>query len=147
MWLSCHKHVSSLKRRISAISDSKSDTHLREEGSEFLPKFDAAGLLTAIAQDADTREILMVAFMNSEALAKTQETGIAHFYSRSRKRQWMKGESSGNILRVQSIRVDCDQDALVMLVKPAGPACHTGETSCFYRELVDGALVRTSEKL
>lgn len=115
---------------------------MREGGSEFLPKFDAAGLLTAIAQDAETREILMVAYMNAEALEKTQETGIAHFYSRSRKQQWMKGESSGNILRVQSMRVDCDQDALIMAVKPAGPACHTGEVSCFYRELVDGKLVR-----
>lgn len=142
LWLSCHKNFLSLNRRISAISDSLSDTQLREEGSEFLPKFNDNGLLTAIAQDVSSREILMVAFMNAEALAKTQETGIAHFYSRSRKQQWMKGESSGNILRVKSIRVDCDQDALIMAVEAAGPACHTGEVSCFYRELSDGKLVR-----
>lgn len=115
---------------------------MREEGGEFLPKFDDAGLITAIAQDANSREILMVAYMNAEALEKTQESGIAHFYSRSRKKQWMKGESSGNILRVKSIRVDCDQDALILAVEPAGPACHTGEISCFYRELSDGKLVR-----
>jgi phosphoribosyl-AMP cyclohydrolase len=107
----------------------------QEQGSAFLPRFDAQGLLTAIAVDSLTREILMVAFMDTEALAKTRETGLAHFHSRSRGRLWMKGETSGHVLRVEEIRVDCDQDALVMLVRPEGPACHTGATSCFYRRL------------
>ncbi len=107
----------------------------REQGSDFLPRFDAQGLLTAIAIDSLTHEILMVAFMDAEALAKTRETGLAHFHSRSRGRLWMKGETSGHVLRVEEIRVDCDQDALVMRVRPEGPACHTGATSCFYRRL------------
>lgn len=107
----------------------------REQGSVFMPRFDGQGLLTAIAVDSRTREILMVAFMDAEALAKTRETGLAHFHSRSRGRLWMKGESSGHVLRVEEIRVDCDQDALVILVKPEGPACHTGARSCFYRKL------------
>lgn len=119
------------------------DVNEREQGSAFLPKFDANGLLTAIAVDAASREILMVAFMDSEALAKTRETGLAHFHSRSRGRLWMKGESSGHVLRVEEIRVDCDQDALVMIVTPAGPACHTGALSCFYRKLDGEVLVRT----
>jgi phosphoribosyl-AMP cyclohydrolase len=100
-----------------------------------MPRFDGQGLLTAIAVDSRSREILMVAFMDAEALARTRETGLAHFHSRSRGRLWMKGESSGHVLRVEEIRVDCDQDALVMLVKPEGPACHTGARSCFYRRL------------
>ncbi|HEX4848058.1 MAG TPA: phosphoribosyl-AMP cyclohydrolase [Novosphingobium sp.] len=110
----------------------------RERGTPFLPKFDAQGLLVAIAQDQTTREILMVAYMDAEALAKTRETGLAHFHSRSRGRLWLKGETSGHVLRVAEIRADCDQDALVLLVSPEGPACHTGATSCFYRKL-DGA--------
>lgn len=107
----------------------------REQGSAFLPRFDAQGLITGIAVDSLTREILMVAFMDAEAVAKTRETGLAHFHSRSRGRLWLKGESSGHFLRIEEIRVDCDQDALVMLVRPEGPACHTGATSCFYRKL------------
>ena len=112
-----------------------SDPSDREKGTAFLPRFDAQGLLIAIAVDSTTREILMVAYMDAEALAKTRETGLAHFHSRSRGRLWLKGETSGHFLRVQETRVDCDQDALVMLVKPEGPACHTGATSCFYRKL------------
>lgn len=77
----------------------------------------------------------MVAFMNAEALAKTRATGIAHFWSRSRQALWMKGETSGNMLEVEDILIDCDQDALVLIVKPKGPACHTGARSCFYRRL------------
>lgn len=111
------------------------DAHTRESGTVFAPKFDSAGLLTAIAVDAASREILMVAFMDAEALAKTRETGLAHFHSRSRGRLWMKGETSGHVLRVGEIRVDCDQDALVMIVTPEGPACHTGARSCFYRRV------------
>lgn len=109
----------------------------REKGTVFLPKFDAQGLLTAIAIDSDSRDVLMVAFMDAEALARTRETGLAHFHSRSRGKLWLKGETSGHFLRVQEIRVDCDQDALVMLVRQEGPACHTGARSCFYR-LLDG---------
>ena len=111
------------------------DTLARETGDQFLPRFDAHGLLTAIAVDSQSREILMVAFMDAEALAKTRETGLAHFHSRSRGKLWLKGETSGHFLRIEEIRVDCDQDALVMLVRPEGPACHTGARSCFYRKI------------
>lgn len=100
-----------------------------------MPKFDENGLLTAIAQHAETGEVLMLAFMNAEAVAKTTSTGLAHFYSRSRQSLWQKGETSGNVLRVEEILVDCDQDALVMKVLPTGPACHTNARSCFYRKL------------
>jgi phosphoribosyl-AMP cyclohydrolase len=117
----------------------------REQGGTFLPKFDASGLLTAVAVDADTRAVLMVAFMDREALEKTLETGCAHFHSRSRGRLWMKGETSGHLLRVEEVRVDCDQDALVLLCRPAGPACHTGATSCFYRRIDGGGLVRVAD--
>jgi len=103
--------------------------------SAFEPKFDGAGLLTAIAQDAASGEILMVAFMDAEALAATRETGFAHFHSRSRGRLWKKGETSGHVLAVKAILVDCDQDALVLKVEPAGPACHTGARTCFFRQL------------
>ena len=115
--------------------------HQREQDCTFHPKFDAQGLLTAVAVDAESREVLMVAFMDAEALMATRSTGLAHFHSRSRARLWMKGESSGHTLRVEEIRVDCDQDALVLLVRPAGPACHTGARSCFYRKLSDEALI------
>jgi phosphoribosyl-AMP cyclohydrolase len=114
----------------------------REKGSVFMPRFDAQELITAIAVDSATLEILMVAFMDAEALAKTRASGLAHFHSRSRGRLWLKGETSGHFLRVQEIRVDCDQDALVMLVKPEGPACHTGAASCFYRRLDGDSLAR-----
>jgi phosphoribosyl-AMP cyclohydrolase len=89
--------------------------------------------LTAVAQDSTTGEVLMVAFMDREALDATRDTGFAHFHSRSRGRLWKKGESSGHVLKVEAILVDCDQDALVLKVHPAGAACHTGERSCFYR--------------
>ncbi len=98
-------------------------------------KYDANGLITAVVQDANTRQVLMVAWMNAEAVRLTQETGEAHFWSRSRQAMWRKGESSGNVLRVTELRVDCDADTLLVLAQPAGPACHTGETSCFYRVL------------
>ncbi|OCC24574.1 phosphoribosyl-AMP cyclohydrolase [Croceicoccus estronivorus] len=107
-----------------------------------MPKFDSDGLLTGVAVHADKGDVLMVAFLDAEALAKTRETGFAHFYSRSRGKLWMKGETSGHVLRVQEILVDCDQDAVVMKVLPAGPACHTGATSCFYRRLEGEQLVR-----
>ncbi|WFL79086.1 phosphoribosyl-AMP cyclohydrolase [Altererythrobacter arenosus] len=114
----------------------------REAGTVFLPKFDDRGLLTAIAVDAKNSEILMVAFMNEDALAATRASGAAHFWSRSRQSLWKKGETSGNILRVREILVDCDQDALILRCDPAGPACHTGARSCFYRRLEGEALVR-----
>ena len=98
-------------------------------------KLDANGLFTAVVQDVDTREVLMVAMMNPESMRLTQETGHATFWSRSRQQLWMKGETSGNILDVQEIRVDCDQDAVLLLVKPRGPVCHTGNQRCFYRTL------------
>ena len=121
---------------------SEHDQTARETGAAFLPKFDSQGLLTAVAVDAATREVLMVAFMDAEAVEKTRETGLAHFHSRSRGRLWMKGETSGHVLKVQEIRVDCDQDALVLLVSRQGPACHTGATSCFYRRLDGAGLIR-----
>ncbi|MDG2005585.1 MAG: phosphoribosyl-AMP cyclohydrolase [Novosphingobium sp.] len=114
----------------------------REQGTAFLPRFDSQGLLTAIAVDSVSKDVLMVAFMDEAALAKTRETGLAHFHSRSRGRLWMKGETSGHFLHVEEIRVDCDQDALVLLVRPDGPACHTGESSCFYRKLDGEGLER-----
>lgn len=107
----------------------------------FAPRFDAAGLLTAVAVDASSGELLMLAHMDAEALAKTRETGLAHFHSRSRGRLWLKGETSGNVLKVREIRVDCDQDAIELRVDPAGPACHTGARSCFYRRLDGDRLV------
>jgi len=112
----------------------------REAGLAFMPRFDAAGLVAAIAQNRTSGEVLMLAYMDQAAIERTRETGLAHFYSRSRDRLWMKGESSGNVLKVASILVDCDQDALLLLVDPAGPACHTGARSCFYRELRDDGL-------
>jgi phosphoribosyl-AMP cyclohydrolase len=114
----------------------------REQGSAFLPRFDGQGLLTAIAVDSATQAVLMLAFMDAEALAKTRETGLAHFHSRSRGKLWLKGETSGHFLRVEEIRVDCDQDALLLLVRPEGPACHTGAASCFYRKLDGEELVK-----
>jgi len=121
-------------------NDRSTDRSHIEKGSDFLPKFDAAGLLSAVVVDADTRDVLMLAFMDEEALARTRETGLAHFHSRSRGKLWMKGESSGHVLRVEEILVDCDQDALVLRARPAGPTCHTGARSCFYRKLEGDAL-------
>jgi phosphoribosyl-AMP cyclohydrolase len=120
---------------------SETDQELRERGSGFMPKFDSSGLLSAVVQHAETGAILMVAFMDAEAIAATRDTGLAHFHSRSRGRLWKKGESSGDVLRVVEIRVDCDQDALLLRALPAGPTCHTGAQSCFYRKLDGSALV------
>jgi len=107
----------------------------RESGSIFAPKYDSAGLLTAVVVDDASGDVLVVAHMNAEALDATLATGKVHFWSRSRGRLWMKGESSGNVLAVSKVLVDCDQDALVIRASPAGPSCHTGARSCFYREL------------
>jgi phosphoribosyl-AMP cyclohydrolase len=98
-------------------------------------KYDPNGLIPAVAQDAESGEMLMVAWMNAEALRLTRETGEAYFWSRSRKELWHKGATSGNVLRVLEIRVDCDADTLLLRVAPAGPACHTGARSCFFRVL------------
>jgi len=99
-------------------------------------KFDSAGLVPAIAQDRTTGDVLMLAYMNRESIEKTLEGGRACFYSRSRKKLWLKGETSGNFLYVRAIRYDCDGDTLLLTVDPAGPACHTGERSCFYRKFL-----------
>ncbi len=94
-------------------------------------KFDQNGLITAVVQDRHTRDILMVAMMNAHAYARTRETGLAHFWSRSRQQLWLKGEMSGNKLVVWEMKLDCDKDAVLLLVEPKGPACHTGAISCF----------------
>jgi phosphoribosyl-ATP pyrophosphohydrolase/phosphoribosyl-AMP cyclohydrolase len=101
-------------------------------------KFDEKGLLPAIAQDAKTGEVLMLAYMNQEALEKTLSSGQAWFYSRSRQQLWHKGATSGNYLNVKKVLIDCDEDTVVLQVDAAGPACHTGHRTCFYRELRDG---------
>src|SRR5512145_2809134 len=98
-------------------------------------KFDSNGLITTIVQDVTTKEVLMVAWMNAAALQKTLASGETWFWSRSRQELWHKGGTSGNTQKVVEIRSDCDEDTLLVLVEPAGPACHTGETSCFYRTL------------
>jgi phosphoribosyl-AMP cyclohydrolase len=105
-----------------------------EEGTALAPKFDADGLITCVATDARSGEVLMVAHMNAEALRRTIETSEAWYFSRSRKALWRKGESSGHVQRVKELRVDCDQDAVWIRVEQQGPgACHTGRRSCFYR--------------
>jgi phosphoribosyl-AMP cyclohydrolase len=107
-----------------------------EEGLVFAPQFGADGLITAVVTDVKSGDVLMVAHMNAEAVAKTIESGEAWYYSRSRKALWKKGESSGHVQRVVELRVDCDQDALWLKVEQAGPgACHTGRRSCFYRRV------------
>jgi phosphoribosyl-AMP cyclohydrolase len=109
-----------------------------EEGLAFRPKFDAAGLLTCVATDATSSEVLMVAHMNDEALHKTIATGEAWYFSRSRQTLWRKGESSGHGQRVVEMRLDCDQDAIWIRVEQTGAACHTGRRSCFYRKVEAG---------
>ncbi|MBN8989820.1 MAG: phosphoribosyl-AMP cyclohydrolase [Rhizobiales bacterium] len=111
------------------------NTHDREEGLTFQPKFDASGLLTCVATDAATGDVLMVAHMNDEALRKTIASGEAWYFSRSRGRLWRKGESSGHTQRVVEMRMDCDQDAIWIRVEQHGAACHTGRQSCFYRRI------------
>ena len=98
-------------------------------------KFDANGLIPAIVQDAESNQVLMMAYMNEESLRLTLQTKETHFWSRSRDELWHKGDTSGNIQKVIDIRVDCDADTILILVQPAGPACHTGQQSCFYRNM------------
>src|SRR4051794_4915947 len=102
--------------------------------------FDGRGLIPVVAQDAGSGEVLTLAYANEESLRLTVETGELHFYSRSREEIWRKGETSGNVLKLRQLRYDCDGDAIVALVEPTGPACHTGERSCFHRDLVDGGM-------
>ncbi len=110
----------------------------RELGLNLDLKFDAAGLVTAVTVDADTNEVLMVAFMNREALTRTLATGKATYWSRSRNKFWVKGEESGHTQQVQEVLIDCDQDALVVKVRQKGAACHNGYRSCFYRRVKTG---------
>lgn len=112
----------------------------RETGTALNPKWDGLGLITAVATNR-AGALLMVAHMDAQALAATQATGEAHFWSRSRQRLWKKGETSGNILHVVEMRIDCDQDALWLICDAAGPACHTGAPSCFYRRIAGDMLV------
>jgi phosphoribosyl-AMP cyclohydrolase len=109
-----------------------------EEGLKFQPKFDASGLVTCVATDAVTSEVLMVAHMNDEALRKTIASGEAWYFSRSRKSLWRKGETSGHVQRVVEMRLDCDQDAVWIRVEQSGAACHTGRRTCFYRKVGAG---------
>ncbi|QSR83950.1 phosphoribosyl-AMP cyclohydrolase [Methylacidimicrobium sp. B4] len=110
-----------------------------EEGTRLQPRFDAAGTIPCITVDAETGEVLMVAYMNREALDQTIRTGLATYYSRSRRKLWVKGEESGFVQRVQELRVDCDQDCLLLKVSVKGGAsCHVGYRSCFYRRLKPG---------
>jgi phosphoribosyl-AMP cyclohydrolase len=110
-----------------------------EEGAEFKPKFDDDGLITAIAQDADSGQVLMVAYMNREALDHTIKTGRGTYYSRSRKKLWKKGEESGHVQQVEEILVDCDQDCLILKVRVDAGQCHVGYDSCFYRAVEKGS--------
>jgi phosphoribosyl-AMP cyclohydrolase len=121
-----------------------------EEGHEFVPAFNSDGLIPAVASDHESGELLMVAWMNQQALDETLESGIAHFWSRSRAKLWRKGEESGNTLRVREMRTDCDQDVLWLRVamEGDGKACHTGRRTCFYRRIEvgkapDGAVTTT----
>jgi len=114
----------------------------QDETVELRPKFDADGLIAAIAQDADTGDVLMLAWMNADALQQTIETGRAVYWSRSRKSLWRKGDTSGHEQQIIEIRVDCDQDAVLLKVRQTGAACHTGRRSCFYRVASPGGLAK-----
>lgn len=107
----------------------------QDETGELRPKFNADGLIGAIVQDHETRQVLMFAWMNADALSKTIETGRATYWSRSRQELWVKGETSGNTQHVVELHIDCDQDAILLMVNQTGGACHTGRTSCFYRKI------------
>ena len=115
-------------------------TDERESGLTLNPKYDANGLVTAVITDEGDGAVLMVGHMNAEALAKSLETRTAVFFSRSRQRLWQKGESSGNVLHIVDMRIDCDQDAIWIIAKPQGPSCHTGARSCFYRRITKDGL-------
>jgi phosphoribosyl-AMP cyclohydrolase len=113
-----------------------------EQSTTFTPQFNADGLIPAIAQDVDSGAVLMLAWMNAEALQRTLDTGAATYWSRSRRALWTKGETSGHTQQVVEVRVDCDQDAILLRVRQSGPACHTGAPDCFYRRVSpDGRLL------
>jgi phosphoribosyl-AMP cyclohydrolase len=121
----------------------RGDATAVEAGERFMPKFDAAGLIPVVTQDAETGAVLMLAWMNAEAIRLTLETGRATYWSRSRGALWVKGETSGHKQALVSLSVDCDQDSLLLRVRQSGPACHTGADDCFYRLVgADGALAR-----
>jgi len=122
------------------------DTQTLERGDVIAPRFDANGLVAAVAQHAETGEVLMLAWMNAQALRLTLDTGEAHYFSRSRNALWKKGETSGQVQRVVEVRVDCDQDAVLLKVLPQGDggACHVGFRSCFYRVVEGGRLVEAT---
>lgn len=117
---------------------SPGDKQTLEEGAVFTPRFDADGLIACITTDSRDNAVLMFAFMNAEALRLTLETGVAHYWSRSRQNLWRKGDTSGQVQKVTEIRTDCDQDVLLLKVEPGGDggACHTGRRSCFYRRVI-----------
>jgi len=123
---------------VSTSADIPVDGNDVEEGLTLQPKFDASGLVTCVATDAATGDVLMVAHMNEAALRETIESGEAWYFSRSRNALWRKGETSGNVQRVVEMRLDCDQDAIWIRVEQTGAACHTGRRSCFYRRVTEG---------
>jgi len=114
---------------------------VRDKGLTLNPKYDRDGLITAVVTNVDSGEVLMVAHMNAQALKLTVDTGLAHFWSRSRQSLWKKGETSGHMLQVCDIRIDCDQDAVWVKAVPAGPTCHTGARSCFFRRVSAEGLI------
>jgi phosphoribosyl-AMP cyclohydrolase len=131
------------------MSTPSAPTASTEESLTFDPKFDRDGLITAVVTDVHSKDVLMVAWMNADALARTLATGEAHFWSRSRNKLWKKGEESGNVLKVREARTDCDQDTLVLEVEIAGGgvACHTNRTSCFYRKVALGPVTAAKRAL
>ena len=128
---------------VTQVFPTLTDTRALERGAVLAPRFDAAGLIAAVSTHAESGEVLMLAWMNAEALRLTLDTGHVHYFSRSRQTLWKKGETSGQVQTVIEIRVDCDQDAVWLKVLPGGDggACHVGFRSCFYRTVEDGALV------
>jgi phosphoribosyl-AMP cyclohydrolase len=120
------------------------DLNALEQGKNLTPRFDENGLIAAVATHAETGEVLMLAWMNAEALVRTMETGEAHYFSRSRQELWHKGATSGQVQVLEELRIDCDQDAVWLKVWPQGDgnACHTGARSCFYRTIENGKLVK-----
>jgi phosphoribosyl-AMP cyclohydrolase len=132
------------RRMSTTFADPQTLSHAElEEGTVFAPRFDEKGLVTAIAVEAGSNTVLMVAHMSAEALRLTIDTGEVHYFSRSRGKIWKKGETSGEVQRLVELRTDCDQDAILVVVEQTGrgAACHTGRKSCFYRRLSDGALI------
>lgn len=126
------------------MTPNKIEDAARDSTLQLLPKFDQAGLITAVVINSESKEVLMLAHMNQQALDETISSGFAHFFSRSRQALWKKGETSGNVLEVKELRIDCDQDAVLVYAKPQGPACHTGESSCFFRRIDGQVLVKVN---